>query len=356
MTLAASCSRAENLSSLGKRYGVALVGLGSYSQNQLGPALLETKHCHLTGVFTGSPEKVPVWQKKYGFSDDSVYDYDSFHQLSDNEKIDIVYVVTPHGLHFKHTMAALKAGKHVIVEKPMAGTEEECRQMIKCAQENGVSLHTGYRLHHDPYHLEIMEAAQQDRIGKIKTIDGALGYYDPKPRATAWQIDKELSIAGALYSLGVYPIQAACYLTKGNPLKISEAKSYSGDPDYYKEVPQGYSWTMEFSDGVITKGLATSGKRTNFIEAKSAEKSLRLDPAYIYSGLKGHIGGNSLDFGKPNQQAIHMDAICEAIHQGVASRTPGEMGLRDVIILEAIMKAAAMKKAVDLPEDLGFPG
>src|SRR5690606_22503984 len=75
--------------------GVALVGLGYYSGDLLAPALQLTKNCHLAGIVTGSPEKIPVWQEKYKIKDGNVYNYQNMHTIANNPEIDIVYIVLP---------------------------------------------------------------------------------------------------------------------------------------------------------------------------------------------------------------------------------------------------------------------
>ena len=114
-----------------EKLGVALVGLGYYSRDLLAPALQITEHCELKGIVTGSPEKVPVWQKTYGIPDKNVYNYQDMHRIVDNEDIDVVYIVLPNGLHKKYTVIAANAGKHVWCEKPMALTVKECQEMIQ---------------------------------------------------------------------------------------------------------------------------------------------------------------------------------------------------------------------------------
>ena len=103
-----------------KKLGVALVGLGYYSRDLLAPALQLTKHCELRGIVTGSPEKIPVWQKKYGIKDANVYNYENMHQIANNPDIDVIYIVLPNSLHKKYAIIAADAGKHVWCEKPMA--------------------------------------------------------------------------------------------------------------------------------------------------------------------------------------------------------------------------------------------
>ena len=110
--------------------GVALIGLGIYSEGELGPALKETKHCYLAGIVSGSEKKKKKWKKDYDLPGSNIYSYQDFDSISDNDSIDIVYVVLPNSMHKEYVIRAAKAGKHVICEKPMANTVEECDEMI----------------------------------------------------------------------------------------------------------------------------------------------------------------------------------------------------------------------------------
>lgn len=101
-----------------KKLGIALVGLGNYSENQLAPALQETKRCKLTATVTGKPEKAEKWKKKYSIPDKNIYNYKNFDSIKDNPDVDIVYVVLPNALHAEYVVRVAKAGKHVICEKP----------------------------------------------------------------------------------------------------------------------------------------------------------------------------------------------------------------------------------------------
>ena len=78
-----------------KPLGIALLGLGDYATNQLAPALKQTTNARLTGIVTGSPDKIPRWQKEHGIKDGNIYNYQNFDTIADNKDIDIVYVVTP---------------------------------------------------------------------------------------------------------------------------------------------------------------------------------------------------------------------------------------------------------------------
>lgn len=121
------------------KLGVALVGLGYYSTDLLAPALQLTQYCELKGIVTGSPWKIPVWQKKYNIEDKNVYNYENMHQIANNPDIDVIYIVLPTGLHSKYSIVAANAGKHVWCEKPMARTAAECEAIIDACKRTGLN-------------------------------------------------------------------------------------------------------------------------------------------------------------------------------------------------------------------------
>src|SRR6185295_1296111 len=82
-----------------RKLGFALVGLGGLSNGQLAPALQRTQYCRLVAIVTGTPSKIPPWKSRYDIPDKNVYNYDTMAQMADNPDIDVVYVVTPNGLH-----------------------------------------------------------------------------------------------------------------------------------------------------------------------------------------------------------------------------------------------------------------
>ena len=136
-----------------KKLGVALVGLGSYSTGQLGPALRHTKECYLAGIVTGTPSKAVDWAKRYNIPQKNIYNYQNFNEIVNNPDIDIIYVVLPVFMHKEYTIKAAQAGKHVICEKPMALNAKDCEEMIAVCKKANRLLSIGYRLHFEPHNM-----------------------------------------------------------------------------------------------------------------------------------------------------------------------------------------------------------
>ena len=160
----------------GKKLGFALAGLGSLSTHQIAPALQNTKYCQLAGIVTGHPQKAERWKAQYNIPDKNVYNYDTMDEMANNPDIDVVYVVTPNGLHADHTIKALRAGKHVLCEKPMEVSVEKCQQMIDEAQKAGKQLAIGYRMHFELNNLECARLLREKVFGAAKVIQAGFGF------------------------------------------------------------------------------------------------------------------------------------------------------------------------------------
>lgn len=333
-------SRGQDLS--GKKLGIALLGLGEYSTSQLGPALKLTRNARLAGIVTGSPEKIPKWQKEYEIPDKNVYNYENFDTIADNKDIDIVYVVTPTGLHADFSIRAAKAGKHVICEKPMAPTVADCNRMIEAAKQAGVTLQIGYRLYWDPSHIRLMDAMKKKEFGDWKAISVENGsHMRTFTGLNKWRIEKELGIGGALYDMGVYCVQASFYTSGEHPLSVT-AKHSTERKDIFVEVPETYEWVLKYAGGREAKGISSYGRSGNHVRAEVEKGIVEISPGYNYGGgPRGRTPDGEMGFGPVNQQALQMDGQVAAILANVPSKVPGEMGARDIQVINAIVEAAA---------------
>lgn len=330
-----------------KRLGVALVGLGSYSSGELAPALEETQHCYLAGIVTGSPDKAVKWSKKYELTADHIYNYENFDNIKDDDSIDIVYIVLPNSLHAQYVIKAAKAGKHVICEKPMAITVEECDAMIAACNEAGVMLSIGYRLHFEPYNKEMMRLGKEQVFGGLKKIKAEHGMSSAK----GWRLDKSLAGGGPLMDVGIYCVQAACYLTGMEPIVVTAKEGAKTKPEKYKSIEESMTWEMEFPGGIIAECSTSYSKELDLLRAEAEKGWFELSPAFEYGSLAGTTTWGKMDFPNINQQAAQMDAFAKAINENKPTSVPGEMGRRDVRILQAIYKAMASGRKVSLSEE-----
>jgi len=337
------------------KLGIALVGLGSYSKGKLGPALKDAQHCYLAGIVTGSPEKVPVWKKEYGIKDENVYNYENFDSIKDNDDIDIVYVVLPNAMHAEYCIRAARAGKHVICEKPMAVSVEECDAIIAACEKHEVKLGIGYRLQYEPYTQEIKRLRKQGDYGKVLYAQADAAY-----RSTSnpgqWRLDKALSGGGALMNMGVYAIQAAIYATGQNPTSVS-AQEFSTRPEYFKDTDETITAQFTFPDGATGNIFTSHNVNANRLHvATDTNAWYELQPATGYGPLSGRTSdGQEIKFPHESQQKLQMDGFSRYIMEGIPHLAPGEMGKRDMIIVEAIYESIR-RIGERMPLELGEMG
>ncbi len=319
-----------------KKLGVALVGLGNYSKVMLGPALKVTENCYLAGLVTGTPSKADTWSKEYNIPEKNIYNYDNFDDIANNDAIDIVYIVLPNSMHAEYSIRGLKAGKHVICEKPMAMNATEAKDMIAAARGANRKLSIGYRLHYDPYHQEVMRIGNSEAFGPVNYLECSLGYSFTPP-AGSWKLKKEMG-GGSLYNLGVYPIQGARYTKGAEPIYVS-AQVSTKRKDLFTEVAEIFTWQLEFADGTLCNSYSGPVAYLDRLYAGCTKGFIELQPCYNYTGQAGRTAEDVLDFKHVNQQQLQMDDFALCVTQNMESRVKGEEGLMDMLVIDAIHKA-----------------
>ena len=321
------------------KLGVALVGLGYYSTDLLAPALQLTQHCELKGIVTGTPSKIPRWQRQYGIEDSNVYSYETMPEIANNDDIDVIYIVLPTGLHSKYAVIGANTGKHIWCEKPMAKSVGECQDIINACTANRVKLSIGYRMQHEPNTRNLMRMASDRPFGRITSASAEAGYYDG--RTDHWKQNKALG-GGALYDMGVYCINGLRYAVGSEPVAVDSARHTTKRPEIYHEVDETTEFQLEFPDGARGQGITSLGQGFNRLHVKCASGWYTLEPFQAYSGVSGRLSnGIRLSAHPANQQARQMDNDALAIKNSQDVFVPGEEGLRDIQVVEAIYKSAA---------------
>lgn len=327
-----------------EKLGVALVGIGTYSNMILGPSFENTESVYLAGIVTGTPAKATEWQEKYGLKSANIYDYENFDSIADNDEIDIVYIVLPNSMHAPFAIRALEAGKHVIVEKPMATSAEDARNMIATAERMGKQLSVGYRLHFDPWHREAMRIGEEKVFGDISFIEASLGFRYSFDQSS-WKMQKSMG-GGPFFNLATYPVQAARYIKRQEPIAVT-AQAFTQNP-IYTEVDETVAWVLEFADGSIAKSMASAAGYLDRTYAAAENGWLEIQPSFNYSGTSGRTSEGSMDFEAVHTSALQMDDFARCILNNETSRISGAEGLKDVIVMDAILEAARTGKRVEI--------
>lgn len=332
----------------GRKLGIALVGLGSYSKNQLAPALQQTQNCRLAGIVTGTPSKAEEWMKKYNIPKENVYDYKTFDRIADNKDIDVVYVVLPNSMHREYVVRAAQAGRHVICEKPMAITPDDCQAMIDACKKANKQLAIGYRLHYEPFTKEVMRLGQEKVFGPVKFMESSDAFRIGDPNQ--WRMKKEFAGGGALMDVGIYAIQGSRYVTGEEPISVTAQFSPKTEPQKFKDIEETLFWQFQFPSGAVCNSTTSYTAGVERLYASCQNGWFELSPAFGYGPLKGRTSKGPIEQPVVNHQASHMDGVCKDLLEGkkLPDHITGEEGLRDVRLLQAIYRAAETGRKINL--------
>jgi len=331
----------------GKKLNIALCGLGRYAEI-LSRGLEISQHCRIAGIVTGTPGKADNWKKRYNIPQENIYNYKNFDAIANNKDIDVVYVVLPNSMHKEYTIRAAKAGKHVIVEKPMATSVSDCQQMIEACKKAGVQLAIGYRLHTEPYHLEIKRLGQEKVFGQVRLIEASLGYKSGDP--SEWRLKKAFSGGGPLMDIGIYCVQSSRYTLGEEPAYVTAQFGPVTDKKLFSEVEESITWQFEFPSGAICNSTSSYNCQFDRFFSSADEGSFELSPALGYGPYKGKTTKGELVFPTINQQAVQCDEIGKVLldNRQLPTHISGEEGLKDMRILGAIYEAARTGQKISI--------
>ncbi len=322
-----------------RRLNIALCGLGRYA-SLLADSFADTHYCKLAGLVTGTPSKADEWGNKYGVPRANIYDYKNFDSIKNNKDIDLVYVVLPNSMHKEYVIRAARAGKHVIVEKPMGISAAEGQEMIDACKAAKVQLGMGYRLHFEPYNLELKRLGQEKVFGQVRLVEASLGYRSGTPGE--WRLKKVLSGGGPLMNLGVYCVQACRYILGEEPISVTAQFGPIERKELFTEVEETITWQLTFPSGAIGTSTSSYGFGVDRVYAAADEGSFELSPAISYGPFVGRTSKGPMSFPEINQQAAQLDGIAKEILDGrpLPDHINGNEGLKDMKVLDAIYKAA----------------
>jgi predicted dehydrogenase len=329
-----------------RRVGIAPIGLGSIAEVFM-RAVSKCKNAKLTGLVTGHPvEKGRKFGALYGVPATSIYTYETFDQIRKNPDIDAVYVALPNSMHCEYTIRAAEAGKHVFCEKPMAISSAECRRMIDACRQANVKLMIGYRIHYDQVFRKLYAMVRSGAFGEILQFQA--GFYGMKNKQE-WRLNRLLAGGGSMFDLGVYPLNTIRWFAGEEPVDFRALVATRDKSGKFSSVEESVNCLLRFPSGILAECGSSYGQSgTNFIQINGSTGHVRIEPAFTYGDTvlkytgkteSGEIAGSGPVY-EPDQFVTEATHFADCILQEREPATPGEEGLKDLLAIEAIYKAA----------------
>ena len=344
---AAALSGLGRAQGAGDGVGFAIVGLGKLSQGQLVPAFRHTQHARLTALVSGHADKANRIAAEQKLSTGSVYSYADFDRIATDPRIEVVYIVLPNFLHAEYTIRALKAGKHVLCEKPMATTVADAEAMVAAAKAANRKLMIAYRCHYEPLNVYGMRLIRRGALGKTRLVVTNMGRpSDLGDPSDAWRLDMKKSGGGALADMGIYGINGCRYLLNEEPVEVTaRAQTDRSDPRF-QTVEDLVTWEFRFPSGAISTGTTSFNQAgTMAWEVYGEHGKMTADPGCFYNGNKltvsGVPGEDHPNIQEIDQFAREMDWMADAVRGKAPLVSPGEEGLQDMRLMRAILDSVA---------------
>ncbi len=254
----------------------AVVGLGHIAQVAMLPAFAHARrNSRLTALVSDDRAKLKQLAERYNVEHTFTYDeYDAC-----LEQVDAVYIALPNSMHAEYTIRAARAGVHVLCEKPMAVTVEECRRMIAACRRHRVRLMIAYRLHFEEINLRVVDLVRRGRIGEPKFFNSS---FSMTVRPGDIRTKKDMG-GGSLYDIGVYCINAARYLFRAEPRQVTAISVNSGAAKL-AEIDESTGALLRF-EGNRVAAFVTSFNAADVAEYRivGSKGEIHVDPAYEYA-------------------------------------------------------------------------
>jgi predicted dehydrogenase len=331
-----------------KKIRYAVVGLGHIAQVAVLPAFKNCKHSELAALVSSDETKLRELGAEFGV--EARYTYDEYDQCLQSGDVDAVFIALPNHLHCEYTVRAAERGVHVLCEKPMAVTEEECRQMIDACRERDVKLMIAYRLHFEEANMKAVEIAQTGELGRLRLFQSLFSMPVAEDNI---RIEGEKG-GGTLYDIGIYCINAARYLFRDEPIEVTAISVADKNDERFQEVDEATSAVLRFPGERIATFTSSFGAAdAGTYQVCGTEGDLRLDPAFTYHGELTHFltkDGKTAKkkFRKRDQFAVEIDTFSECVLNDTEPEASGTEGLADVRIIEAIYESAMTGRTVEL--------
>jgi predicted dehydrogenase len=327
----------------------AIVGLGDIAQEDMMPGFDHTGNSEITALITSDPVKATELGKKYDV--ESVFSYEQFDQALKSGSFDAIYLAIPNWRHAEFIVPALKAGIHVLTEKPLEVSTAKCKEILDAQGVSSAKLMVAYRLHFEPATLDSIDKIRSGLLGDVHLFASTFSQkVDPDNHRV-----KNGELAGPVFDMGPYPVNAARYIFEEEPTEVVSAVGTkhpeSGFPqDFFDTV----AVTLRFPNNRLAQfNLSYYGNPSNSLIAVGTEGTLQLNPAYTF----GKALAQTVTLGEKKEEQSFKNTdhfggelkyFSECILNDENPEPNGEEGFADVRVLEGIMAALESGKAITL--------
>jgi UDP-N-acetylglucosamine 3-dehydrogenase len=334
---------------------IGVIGCGSIAQHRHLPEYQANQNVELVAVCDSNKERALEVAEKYG-----VLSYTDYQDLLDSGEVDAVSVCTPNYLHAPISIAALKAGIHVLCEKPMATSKEEAEAMIAAAKESGKKLMIGHNQRFVSSHQKARKLIQSGEIGKIYSFRTAFGHGGPEGWSVegkeGWFFQKEKAFVGAMGDLGVHKADLLRYVLGEEIIEVgsfveTNAKDFADVDDNAVCILKTESGII----GTLAASWAYVSKEDNSTIIYGEKAILRLEDDPVNSLVVQYANGEVVNYqlgkiqsnGEGGQRTSHViDHFVNSVILDKEVPVTGDEGMKSLEVILAALESNETKQIV----------
>ena len=338
--------------------GWGFIGTGNYPDSRLAPAAALADDTSIVAAYSRDEQRAQEFASKHG----ALAAYTSVEELLADPRVDVVFIATPNHLHASHTKLAAEAGKHVLVEKPMAIAVNDCVDMIEACRANGVKLGVGFQLRFHPGHVEASRLVRQGDLGEVALVQGLLGS-GVRGEVTRelrtglrewWETPDMVGNSRSMIGSGVHCVDDLGFILGQT---VVEVAAITDGQTADAPLENLASLCLRFSGGAI--GTMCCGSRMpdamNDVTIYGSNGRILLKDSSGPS-LRGSLEVTSETVNRtvsydPDPLALarwQIEGFNRAVSQDEEPRTTGQDGLRSVQITEAMIQSARTRRTVSV--------
>jgi predicted dehydrogenase len=334
-----------------KAVGYAVLGLGSIAEVAVLPAFRKSKKSRVVALVSHDLGRARKMGKKFGVKD--CFTYDDYDRCLSHPGVDAVFIASVNGAHAEQTVRAAAAGKHVLCEKPMANSVEDCRRMVEACRTNQVRLMIAYRKYFEPGSVALKKLVSSGKLGRLRHIFSTYTEIVDPIKARHWQLNPQLAGGGSLMDIGIYCVNTMRWLAGSSPLDAT-AHAWTDDPKRFSGVEDSIAFRLTHPGGLICQGTSSySAMAASFVQVHGDKGWAALNPAFAFEEerrLFGKIQGRWFEqkFKVIDEFVLELDAFADAIRRRRDPEPDGMEGVRDIATVEAIYRSARENRTVSI--------
>jgi 1,5-anhydro-D-fructose reductase (1,5-anhydro-D-mannitol-forming) len=338
----------------------AFLGAGRHARLWLGPALVQARNARAVGVWSRDPAHAADFASAYGVE----RSYATLDEALADPEVEAVLISTPNNLHADHAMAAVRAGKHALVEKPFATTVSAARELARTADDEGRQLGVGFHLRHNTVAQAARDAIAAGKVGVVQYVSAQFNLISsPPPRLqiahAPWKRDPDqIGGASALMGQGVHVIDLVRSLVGREVVSVSAfaAGSTAESPlESFAQVLLDFGGPQAH---LVYGGAFPLSRNDVVVYGSEGRLTLENVVDVVSSGVlelarpdgQGGVRIEGWRPGVPDHYVAQIEAFGRAIRNGESFSADGWDGVRSVEIASAVIISQRTGQRVAIEE------